>query len=106
MEDEKKTAPSWQAAGRQEVLERAVTSPMQAMAFILGEATDFSRLKTRSTPDGWISLGSLEAVLGQDRGTVRYRLRGLDSRLVIGAGGRSERQYQLLQAAAMLGVEK
>lgn len=104
MEAEKKSAPGWQATGRKESHEN-MPSPMLAMASILSEATDLSRLKTRSTPDGWISLVNLERVLCQDRGTLRYRLRGLDGRIVIGAGGRSERQYKLMQAAAILGVK-
>lgn len=105
MEAEKKSAPGWQATGRVESESQDMPSPMQAMVSILSEATDLSRLKTRSTPDGWISLVNLERVLCQDRGTLRYRLRGLDGRIVIGAGGRSERQYKLMQAAAILGVK-
>lgn len=102
---EKKAAPGWQATGREESKTETMPSPMQAMASILSEASDLSRLKTRSTSDGWISLGNLEKVLGEDRGTLRYRLRCLKGRIVIGMCGRSERQYQLSQAAQVLGIE-
>lgn len=102
---EKKAAPGWQATGREESKTELMPSPMQAMASILGEASDFSRLKSRCTADGWISLVHLERVLGSDRGTLRYRLRNLKGRIVIGMGGRSERQYQFAQAAQVLGLE-
>ena len=103
---EKKTAPSWLAAGRVEGVELNFPSPMQAMASILSETSDLSRLKARATSDGWISLVNIERVLAADRGTLRYRLRCLKGRIVIGLHGRSERQYPVEEAAIALGVKE
>ena len=103
--NEKKNAPSLEAAGREEVSEVSNPSPMQAMVSILNDVSDFSRLKSRCTGDGWVSLVNIEKVLSQDRGTLRYRLRNIKGRVVIGLHGRSERQYRFAEVADVLGVK-
>lgn len=74
------------------------------VAAILCEISTFAKLNSAATPDGWIDLSAVEDATGLERHTLRYRLRNLPCRIIVGERGRAARQHLLRDVVAVLGV--